>query len=617
MTKTSSEAEAAAGGHEGVPLAVTFGSLVDLPRWVAWNEELRDGELTKVPKNPVTGDNAKSNDPATWATLEDAEYMRDERGFTGVGIVLGEGLGGVDLDCCRNPETGEVAPWARQILDAFRTYAEVSPSRTGIKLFAFGAPDTLPANVVPVKDAPPIGGKTPQAEAYVSGRYFAVTGQLLAGSPDEIRDCSELGGGWDRMIASLRKHAKKNGSAPRVEGKIPAGTRNQTLASLAGTMRRRGMSEGAIRAALLEENARCEPPLPEREVAAIARSVSRYDPEEPTEAATALGPAKPKTGTGDAPKGEANSSEDGARTFFSLAELQAQPGLLDPPQNVVPRLAYRGRLVILAGPDKSGKSTLLAHAAAALTNGQPFFGEPTKPGRVVWLGLEEAVSDAVRRFVSLGANGERVQVLATPAHDLLIRLDALLNGWPADLVVVDSLQEYARVTCGTIPPDGDNAAWSGVVRPLVALARSRDVALDLLHHVRRVDGQYRGASEIAAAADAVLEIVLPVATEDQSVRRIRGRGRWNIERFTVALRDGAYELGGGGGELSIDARVLLFVENNPGASRTQIRKQVEGRAATIGAAINRLELEGAIENVGSERQAKYATPSGQESLGVG
>lgn len=66
------------------------------------------------------------------------------------------------------------------------------------------------------------------------------------------------------------------------DGTIPNGQRNSTLASLAGTMRRRGMGEVAIRAALLEENdARCDPPLDADEVRRIAESVGRYTPAEP------------------------------------------------------------------------------------------------------------------------------------------------------------------------------------------------------------------------------------------------------------------------------------------------------------------------------------------------
>jgi len=63
---------------------------------------------------------------------------------------------------------------------------------------------------------------------------------------------------------------------------IPNGQRNATLASLAGTMRNRGMSADAIQAALKAENlTRCSPPLDDGEVAGIANSVARYAPAEP------------------------------------------------------------------------------------------------------------------------------------------------------------------------------------------------------------------------------------------------------------------------------------------------------------------------------------------------
>lgn len=60
---------------------------------------------------------------------------------------------------------------------------------------------------------------------------------------------------------------------------IPDGQRNDTLASLAGTMRRRGFTTDAIYAALWSENnERCRPPLSADEVLAIAKSVSKYKP---------------------------------------------------------------------------------------------------------------------------------------------------------------------------------------------------------------------------------------------------------------------------------------------------------------------------------------------------
>lgn len=71
-------------------------------------------------------------------------------------------------------------------------------------------------------------------------------------------------------------------------GDIPEGQRNNTLASLAGVMRRRGMSETAILAALKAENlARCAPPLDDLSVERTARSIARYTPEAPISAASA------------------------------------------------------------------------------------------------------------------------------------------------------------------------------------------------------------------------------------------------------------------------------------------------------------------------------------------
>lgn len=58
---------------------------------------------------------------------------------------------------------------------------------------------------------------------------------------------------------------------------IPEGRRNVTLASIAGSLRRRGATESELATALLAVNAaRCLPPLDDAEVRRIARSIARY-----------------------------------------------------------------------------------------------------------------------------------------------------------------------------------------------------------------------------------------------------------------------------------------------------------------------------------------------------
>lgn len=69
------------------------------------------------------------------------------------------------------------------------------------------------------------------------------------------------------------------GAAGEAGGKVGAGHRHNHLVSLAGRMRRGGMSLEAIEAALVVENqSACDPPKPEREVRQIARSMERYAP---------------------------------------------------------------------------------------------------------------------------------------------------------------------------------------------------------------------------------------------------------------------------------------------------------------------------------------------------
>jgi len=84
-------------------------------------------------------------------------------------------------------------------------------------------------------------------------------------------------------VLTLIRRPQANSPSPSVPNTdstgIVEGERNAALASMAGSMRRRGMSPKAIEAALVEENEqRCEPRLDAAEVARIATSIGRYDP---------------------------------------------------------------------------------------------------------------------------------------------------------------------------------------------------------------------------------------------------------------------------------------------------------------------------------------------------
>jgi hypothetical protein len=89
---------------------------------------------------------------------------------------------------------------------------------------------------------------------------------------------------WLRAVLTVESHARKmkaddGGKGNKLVAVIAERERNNTLTSYAGKMRRNGMTEEEIFAALAEMNKqRCRPPLPETEVRTISRSVARYKP---------------------------------------------------------------------------------------------------------------------------------------------------------------------------------------------------------------------------------------------------------------------------------------------------------------------------------------------------
>lgn len=178
----------------------TFDNLPDIPalnelksldHWVAWNYEPKPGasKLAKIPKNPRNGFNAASSKPETWASYALAARCAKARRFSGVGFVLtdGDGYTGIDLDDCLDIDTNEPAPWARAILELGETYAEISPSGGGIRLWVRGKIDSGTGKGKSRPDlVDELGRPKHDVEIYTNGRYLTVTGHRWPGSPDAI-----------------------------------------------------------------------------------------------------------------------------------------------------------------------------------------------------------------------------------------------------------------------------------------------------------------------------------------------------------------------------------------------------------------------------------------------
>lgn len=124
--------------------------------------------------------------------------------------------------------------------------------------------------------APPSVIEPNEDEGIVGGVYHWMFGFRLQSSPEFLDEPPAF-------VLDALGSVKKRSDAVILptDGTIPDGQRNATLASLAGSLRRIGLSQQAIEASLRETNAeRCKPPLNDEEVRKIAWSVGRYQPDQ-------------------------------------------------------------------------------------------------------------------------------------------------------------------------------------------------------------------------------------------------------------------------------------------------------------------------------------------------
>lgn len=161
--------------YEKIPL-----ELKQLPHWVGWKYMQRPGEdhKRKVPINAMDGQPAKSNDPTTWCDFDTACLGKERFGLDGIGFMFsGDGIFGIDIDHCYDPETQELDPAAAEIIETVQSYTELSPSGTGIHILC--------------KGVLPEGRKRRGAvEMYSTLRYFTVTGNQF-GLEYPFSDCTE------------------------------------------------------------------------------------------------------------------------------------------------------------------------------------------------------------------------------------------------------------------------------------------------------------------------------------------------------------------------------------------------------------------------------------------
>ena len=174
-------------------------AMVTQPQWLCWRAEARDGKMTKVPVDPNSGSYASATDAATWAEFATARDYADREDI-GLGFVFTDDdpLAGVDLDDCRDVDTGELTEWADAIVSRLDSFTEISPSGTGVHVIVKG-------------DLPDGRNRHGNVEIYETARFFTVTGDHVSETPTTVERRQ------DALAAIHDEHVAPDRSEPVVE----------------------------------------------------------------------------------------------------------------------------------------------------------------------------------------------------------------------------------------------------------------------------------------------------------------------------------------------------------------------------------------------------------------
>lgn len=508
--------EIIAPNFETIPSALT-----DLEQFVYWRDTPRDGKSTKMPLN-ISRTPASSTNPDTWMAYETAVIHYNEQKDSGIGFVFtaDDDLLGIDLDGCRDPETGELADWAKNILEAFQTYTEVSPSGTGVKLFCRSSiqPPKGKKKELPFD---PITPKNPGIEVYSRGRYFALTGHVVNGYTD-IQDRSQQVGqlmehywpynaeakeaqqqDWrsdDAVVERARKYVAKIPAA--VSGERGHDKTYHVACVLAKDF---GLDHSQVMDVLHEYNQRCDPPWTEAELERKGREgakakgpVGRLRDAAPDRYDSLASQWKIGKTKQDAPE---EIDPDAPMPFEGIDIAELEQFSSEQPDWIVQGVFSADQPTLFGARSKCLKTTQLIDLSVALASGTPWLTsfEIPKKRRVLFITGESNYRATARRLQKAAkvrnlkfqdlAGMLRVEAIhfpKLPDHQHQMAVAAVVEKHSPDVVIIDPL--YRGLTA-----DIDPHKMSQVGEAIVAFAKACEPAsLILSHHVNKAAARELG-----------------------------------------------------------------------------------------------------------------------------
>ena len=523
--------------------------LTELPQWVAWRREEREGKTTKVPYTPATGKRASTTNSATWTPFEKASAASEEDRWGGIGFVFtgDDPYVGVDLDKCRNPDTGEIDPEAREAADALNSYTEISPSGTGLHVICRGS-------------LPPGGRKRGTLEMYSEGRFFCMTGEHLEGTPLATEERRE-------ELAAL--HARYFGKAkPKVAQ--PVGVGKPSNPGDAELLEKAGTAKGGAKFTALmagdwsdyASQSEADSALCCKLAFWTGKDTSRIDRlfrqsglyrekwdkphhgdgstygqgtiQRALELTTEIYKPRPPSGNNAAPKDHADpdaTPEDPEAPTRTAVVVKLETVAREEVDWIwQDRLPLR-RLTGFIGDPGVGKSWGLLGITTAITRGVALPGQTIggDPAKALILTAEDGLADTVvPRLEDMGADVSMVRVLdAVQDHDSRQMLslvtdidiieDALSREDDYKLLILDPINAYL----GSVLDTHRDAALRSVLAPLADMAERYSIAVAFILHLTKGQADraiYRAQGNIAYVAAARVVHLVGVNPDDEDER---------------------------------------------------------------------------------------------------
>lgn len=194
------------------------GALRERPQWLVWRFE--HGEAEKKPRKVPyyagggrrVGTQGDESDRTRLVTFDRAIQSVSSGKYTGIGFAFlpGDGLIGIDLDNCIDPDTGSITDRAAGIIKACGTYTEYSPSGKGVHLYGIGQTHSHKSNEIGV-------------EVFCGRQFFTVTGRQYPDTPAYVALLSDAVVGRLHDVIDEARHKPRAARGAVTERQPPVG----------------------------------------------------------------------------------------------------------------------------------------------------------------------------------------------------------------------------------------------------------------------------------------------------------------------------------------------------------------------------------------------------------